>query len=287
MGNLVLCIVGTVWAAGWLFLYFSCGTKYQAYIDSLDGNDYFMKSMYGVGYRTIDLFQVDIDTPYFRKKMGKLGEMYGKKSARLLVLSDLAAQITYLITLLPFGIFLAVIMEEPLVLVIVAMVAIFLAVYIEYDKGSKVDKRREEILKDFPHLLSQLALLINAGMPLREALETASRKEEGILYEQLRVLADDMRNGIPEYEALREFADRCGVDEVRKLSGLIIQNVRKGSSELASSLLDLSGEVWRSRTSQVRELGEKASSKLLIPILIIFGGILLMVVAPMFRGMNF
>lgn len=287
MGNLILCIVGTVWSVGWLVLYFSCGAKYQTYIDSLDGNDYFMKSMYGVGYRMIDLFQIDIDTPYFRKKMGKLGEMYGKKSARLLVLSDLAAQITYLITLIPFGIFLAVMLEESFILLIVAVFAAFLAVYIEYDKGSKVDKRRAEILRDFPHLLSQLALLINAGMPLREALETASKKEEGIIYEQLRILSDDMRNGIPEYEAFSEFADRCGVDEVRKLSGLIIQNVRKGSAELASSLLELSGEVWRNRTSQVREQGEKASSKLLIPILIIFGGILMMVVAPMFKGMNF
>lgn len=287
MGNLILCIVGTVWAIGWQSLYFSCGTKYQTYIDSIDGNDYFMKSMYGVGYRMIDLFQIDIDTPYFRKKMGKLGEMYGKKSARLLVLSDLAAQITYLITLIPFGIFLAVMMEEPLILMIVAVFAAFLAAYIEYDKGSKVDKRREEILRDFPHLLSQLALLINAGMPLREALGIASKKEEGIIYEQLRILSDDMRNGIPEYEAFSEFADRCGVDEVRKLSGLIIQNVRKGSAELAASLLELSGEVWRNRTSQVREQGEKASSKLLIPILIIFGGILMMVVAPMVKGMNF
>lgn len=287
MGNLILCIVGTVWAIGWLALYFSSGAKYQPYIDSIDANDYFMKSMYGVGYRMIDLFQIDIDTPYFRKKMGKYGEMYGKKSARLLVLSDLAAQITYLATMIPFGIFLTVMMEEPLILMIVAIFAIFLAAYIEYDKGSKVDKRREEILKDFPHLLSQLALLINAGMPLREALETASKKEDGIIYEQLRVLADDMRNGIPEYEAFSEFADRCGVDEVRKLSGLIIQNVRKGSAELAASLLELSGEIWRNRTSQVREQGEKASSKLLIPILIIFGGILMMVVAPMFKGMNF
>lgn len=287
MENLVLCIVGSVWTIGWLFLYFSSGTKYQAYIDSLEANDYFMKSMYGVGYRMIDLFHIDIDTPHFRKKAGRLGEMYGKKSARLLVLSDLAAQITYIATLLPFGIFLAAMLNEWSVIVIVAMFAGFLAVYIEYDKSSKVEKRRENILRDFPHLLSQMALLINAGMPLREALETASGKEEGVLYEQLRRLTDDMRNGIPEYEAFREFADRCGVDEVRKLSGLITQNVRKGSSELAAALLELSGEVWRNRTSQVREQGEKASSKLLVPILIIFAGILLMVAGPMMQQMNF
>lgn len=155
-----------------------------------------------------------------------------------------------------------------------------------YDKNAKIDSRHDSILRDFPHVLSQMALLINAGMPLREVVETASRKQGGVLYEEMRVLNDDIRNGVPEYEAMREFADRCGVDEVRKLSSLIIQNVRKGNSELAAAMMELSGEVWHRRTSQVKELGEKASTGLLIPILIIFGGIIVMVVIPIFRNMG-
>lgn len=286
MNNMVLCIVGTVWAFIWLILYFKSGKKYQADIDSLNANDYFMKSIYGVGYLLIDIVKVDMNSPYFRRKMSKVSEMYGKKTSRLLVRSDLAAEITYIVTLIPLGILLMIIVNEPIALLAVSAVAIFLAVYIEFDKSSKIEKRREEILRDFPHVLSQMALLVNAGMPLRETLETASKNEDSVFQAQMRILTDDMRNGIPEYEALREFADRCGVDEVRKMSSLIIQNVRKGSSELAAALLELSNEVWRNRTSQVREQGEKASAKLLIPILIIFAGILVMVAAPLFRNMN-
>lgn len=286
MNSIVLCIVGTVWAVLWLILYFKSGKKYQEDIDSLNANDYFMKSMYGVGYLLIDIAKVDMNSPYFRKKMSKVSEMYGKKASRLLVRSDLAAEITYIVTLVPLGILAAIIVNEPIVLLAVLAVAVFLAVYIEYDKSSKIEKRREEILRDFPHVLSQMALLVNAGMPLRETLETASKNEDSVFQAQMRILTDDMRNGIPEYEALREFADRCGVDEVRKLSSLIIQNVRKGSAELAAALLELSNEVWRNRTSQVREQGEKASTKLLIPILIIFAGILVMVAVPLFRNVS-
>ena len=50
--------------------------------------------------------------------------------------------------------------------------------------------------------------------------------------------------------------------------------------------MDLSSEVWRMRVNSVREEGEKASAKLLIPIFMIFGGILIMVAVPMLRGMN-
>lgn len=287
MENIVMCVAGTVFAFVWFLFYFGSGKKYRENIDALDGNDYFMKEMYGVGYRVIDMLHVDFNSSHFQKKMKKLSELYGKKAVKFLVTADLAAQISYLTALLPLGLLLAVIMDEAGIVLIVLLLAVFLAFYIEYDKNAKVERKRADILKDFPHALSQMALLINAGMPLRETIETVAKAEGGILYTELRTLTDDLKNGIPDYEALHSFADRCGVDEVRKLSGLIIQNVRKGSAELAGALMELSDEVWRNRTSQVRELGEKASSKLLVPILIIFGGIMIMVVVPIFRSMNF
>ena len=74
---------------------------------------------------------------------------------------------------------------------------------------------------------------------------------------------------------------------MRKFSSIMIQNMKKGSSELAYALMDLSSEVWRMRVNSVREEGEKASAKLLIPIFMIFGGILMMVAVPMLRGLNF
>lgn len=286
MLNIILGTIGSVMVIMWFVLFIGSGSKYQEHIAALDGDEYFLKDLYGIGYQFIKAVGIDINDGYFQKRTNRLSEIYGKKYARSVVLADLAAQTTFLLTFFPISILVTVITDEFFVFIIAFVLIIFMVCNVVYDKNAKIDSRHDSILRDFPHVLSQMALLINAGMPLREVVETASRKQGGVLYEEMRVLNDDIRNGVPEYEAMREFAERCGVDEVRKLSSLIIQNVRKGNSELAAAMMELSGEVWHRRTSQVKELGEKASTGLLIPILIIFGGIIVMVVIPIFRNMG-
>lgn len=287
MTNIALSITGSVLSLIWLFLFLTDKKKYQAIIEEVDGNEYFMKELFFVGFRIIGFLGINISSPSLQKKSRRLSELVGLKEAKKLVITDLAAQISYVLTFVPLGILLSVIADDVLCLFITFVVVAFLVIYVEYDKNDKLQKRHAQILREFPHILSQMALLVNAGMPLREALVTTSGKDTGVLSGEMKILSDDMANGIPEYEAFGSFADRCGVDSVRKFSSLITQNVKKGSSELAAALMELSNEVWRSRVSSVKEEGEKASAKLLLPILIIFIGIILMVVVPMFRNVSF
>lgn len=286
MFNIILGIIGTIFALIWLFIWITDKKKYQTIIDQTDGNEYFLKDLFFIGFRLIQWFDIDFSSPSLQKKARRLSEMTGSTEAKRLVITDLAAQISYAMTFLPAGILVTVIANDSVCLFLTVLVTIILIFYVEYDKNDKLRKRHEQILREFPHVLSQMALLVNAGMPLREVLQTAAQRGEGILCQEIQTLSDDMVNGIPDYEALGSFADRCGVDSVRKFASLITQNVKKGSSELAAALMELSNEVWRKRVSAVREEGEKASSKLLLPILIIFIGILLMVVVPIFRNIN-
>ena len=93
-----------------------------------------------------------------------------------------------------------------------------------------------------------------------------------------------MANGVPERKALSNMAERCGISEIRKFTSTLAQNLQKGSADTARSLVEMNTEIWVNRTSNVREEGEKASAKLLIPILLIFVGILAMVMVPMFAN---
>lgn len=286
MVDIILAVVGTLWMLLWFLIYFKSRNSYKEQIESLDSKEYFMKELYHMGFYLLDIIGIDKNGSFVQKKMMKLSGMYGRKVALALIFSDLAAQITFAVTFFPFGLLFGVIAGDVLISVLISMTVVFLVIYIDYDKSNKIAKRQEEIRMEFPHVLSQMALLINAGMPLREVIEVSSRDREGLLAKELQILTDDMKNGIPEYEALKNFSDRCGTDEVRKLATLIIQNVRKGSTELAQVLMELSNQIWRERVNAVKQQGEKASTKLLAPILIIFGGIILMVVVPMFSGMS-
>lgn len=286
MSSLMLAILGTLLAGFVVFICFSDTGKYKAITDSIDPNEYLAKDMFFIGFRVMSLLDMDISSEIMQKKIRNLSELFGSKEAKKIALYDMGAEITYGLMFTPIGILMAVIMDNPVIALFGILLSVLLIVYVEYDKVSKLNKRRSQINRDFPHMLSQMALLINAGMPLRETLSLTAAKQSGIIGDELKVCVDQMENGIPDYEALSGFADRCGTESVRKFSSIVTQNVKKGSTELADALLNLSGEVWRNRISMVRVEGEKTSTKLLIPILIIFAGILLMVIVPMFSNMT-
>ena len=284
--NMIFSIIGTLLGILCILIFLTDKGKFKPIIVEIDENEYFLKETFVVGFTLMQKLHLDISSDTIQKKIRKLSELFGIKESRKIAIYDFAAELSYVFVFLPVVLLLTVIGNDPAILLIGIGLIAFLIIYMEYDKVNKLTKRHETIEREFPHMVSQMALLINAGMPLREALITSAQKNDGILSKELKVLVSDMENGIADYTALDQFAARCGVDSVRKFSSLVSHNIKKGSSELADSLLSLSSEIWRNRVSAVRVEGEKASTKLLIPILIIFAGIMMMVVVPMFSGVG-
>ena len=139
---------------------------------------------------------------------------------------------------------------------------------------------------DFADALSALALLTNAGMVLREAWETVAFSGQRTLYQEMQLTLDDMKNGVSDMEAMRRFGNRCVVPEIRKFSATVIQGLEKGSGDLPAMLTQQSREVWDLRKQEVRRQGEKAASKLIAPMAVMFIGILVMVIVPVFANLG-
>jgi len=95
-----------------------------------------------------------------------------------------------------------------------------------------------------------------------------------------------MRNGVSEVDALFNFGTRCIIPEIKKFTSTIVQGIIKGNRELTLMLEEQSKEVWAAKKQNVRRQGEKAASKLLIPILIMFVGILIMILVPIFTNLG-
>ncbi len=79
---------------------------------------------------------------------------------------------------------------------------------------------------------------------------------------------------------MRQFADRCDVEEVRGLAGLVFQAERHGAG-LARSLR-VHAETLRNRRLQyAEEMAHKAAVKILFPTLLcLFPGIFLVILGP-------
>ncbi|MEG2429122.1 MAG: pilus assembly protein TadC, partial [Oscillospiraceae bacterium] len=152
--------------------------------------------------------------------------------------------------------------------------------------NKKIMARSHEMLSDFSEVVSKLALLTNAGMILSEAWAETAVAGEGTIYDEMQKSITDMNNGASEVDAIYKFGTRCVIPEIKKFTSTIVQGITKGNRELSLMLQEQSKEVWAVKKQSVRREGEKAASKLLIPICIMFVGILVMILIPIFGNIG-
>ena len=85
---------------------------------------------------------------------------------------------------------------------------------------------------------------------------------------------------------MRHFSNKCVISEIKKFTTTITQSMSKGNSEIALELQRQSKEVWMLKKQNVKRKGEVAANKLMIPIVVMFIGILIMIIIPIFTNLG-
>jgi len=221
---------------------------------------------------------------YERKLSIKLAELYGGRDIKYMLKLHFVHKVIHMIIALLSVTLLGALMEKPdigyTIFALSALGIVFYASDRELDE--KIKKRNFNIRYDFPDFLNKMVLLINAGMTVPRAWEKIVRDRKNMtpLYEELRRTYIEIKNGKPEMEAYEDFAKRCRVKEITKFITAVIQNLKKGNSDLVPLLKLQSNECWQLRKNMAKKLGEEASTKLVLPLMIMFVGILIIVTLP-------
>lgn len=154
-------------------------------------------------------------------------------------------------------------------------------VYALYDElQDKVNKRRATIARQFPNVVSKLALLVTSGMIMDRAWKETAQSDDGALYMEMRKTSEERDNLVDPATAYANFIDRCATKEATKLASAIIQNQSKGNAEIGSLLKDMAHEAWQERRHTAKRDSEAANSKLMIPTMMLFIAILVMIMVP-------
>lgn len=285
MLNYILLVIGFAVAAFWSILFLSNYKTYKSLIPAIDDDNYFLRDTIVVGLAIIKMFKIDY-IKLGKRRRAVFAELYSKEYADFNLLVCLAAQITYVLMFIPLGCFLAVLADEPILAFLIILLGVFLAYYVYAKASSKIDARHDELLLALPNVLSKMALLVNVGTTFREAWRLASQSTEGVLGEEMRAATKLIDNGTSEKDAYIEFADRCRIQQIKKMVSIICQNLEKGSSELSSALKEISIDAWSEKKHVVKRLGENANNKLIIPMMIMFAGVIIMIVVPIVANMN-
>lgn len=284
--NLVIIGFGFALLLVWLFLY-ARGMKYANLFMVLNDEDFPMKDIYFVGYALSELRKTNFQSESQTETRKMLSVLYGNEYVDYYIRAVYSQRVSMSLTIACFAL-PAYCFSEGSILAFLFIIAAAIFAYIYYGRAlpNKIEQRKNDMISDFSEVVSKLALLVNAGMILQEAWEKVSVSGNTEIYEEMQKSVQEMHNGRPASEAIFAFGQRCMLPEIKKFATTLIQGFSKGNAELSLMLKQQSKEVWGTKQQIVMRQGELANDKLLLPILIIFIGILIMVLVPIFSGIG-
>ncbi len=177
-----------------------------------------------------------------------------------------------------------------------AVLAMGLLLREKENEKRKEAERRKQMLFDYSGIVSKLSLLLGAGMNISLAWEkialTYSGKRERneieirYAYEEMLSTLYEIKDGAGELRAYENFGIRCRLGVYRKLSSLIVQNVRRGAKGMQKLLEQEEWEAYEQRKTQAKQAGEEAGTKLLLPMGIMLVIVLAILVIPAGMTLN-
>ena len=161
----------------------------------------------------------------------------------------------------------------------------------EQDKEihKKAEERKKLLQSGYPEFVTKLILFLEAGMTVKGAFfritedyqrKREKGKENNYLYEELQYICQRMKNGMSEKDAYEMLGIRCELPLYRKLSTLLIQNLQKGAAGMLDTLRQEGWKANEERKNQVKRKGEEAGTKLLFPMMVMLGIVMLLIIVP-------
>ncbi|MGX7876857.1 type II secretion system F family protein [Mesorhizobium sp. ORM6] len=149
--------------------------------------------------------------------------------------------------------------------------------------------QKEIYRRAFPDFMDMMITCADAGMSLEAAVERVSSELAGThrwLGIQLAIMNLQLRAGKPLREALRDLADRIGLDEARALAVLFRQSEELGTS-LTDALRVYSEEMRSQRILHAEERANALPVKMMIPLgLCIFPVVMMVIMLPVIIRMK-
>lgn len=144
----------------------------------------------------------------------------------------------------------------------------------------RVRHRQLAVREGFPDAMDLLLICVEAGLGLDAAVARVGDeigKAYPILGQHFRLMGLELRAGQSREEALRNFADRIGVDEVGGLASLLIQSEQLGAS-IADTLRAASDDMRSRRMLQAEHMAQELGVKLSFPLILMIMPALMIVI---------
>ncbi len=271
-----------------IILYGRGKTKYTSLCEVLDKEEYPFKSLTMIGFAFMEMIRYEYKSNLDRKLRKSLRELREAEYVEFYLRVTWASAATYFM----IGCFLSAMLAfagiEIMVVLMVLGLGVLLAYTVVYEIDKKVAERHTEILLDLPDFTNKLLILSGAGLSMKAAMIKVSKEMEKstVFYRELKHSVYLMEHGSTSEAAMDSLCTRCNIPEVRRMTSVLLQNMRGGGEQVIMALNELSKELWTTRRAAAKQMAEAAGTKLLFPMMLMLLAVILIVAAPAVMSMN-
>jgi tight adherence protein C len=152
-----------------------------------------------------------------------------------------------------------------------------------YILRKKILARQRRITWALADMMDLMVVGVEAGLALNAALNRVGDELKDLhpdMYHEIELVNLEIRVGRSREEALRNLAERTGVDDIRSFVALLIQADRYGSS-IAKAIRIFADSLRTKRRQRAEQASQKAALKLILPLtLFLFPVIILVILGP-------
>jgi tight adherence protein C len=152
-----------------------------------------------------------------------------------------------------------------------------------YYLGTRARNRQSAIARQLSDVLDLLVVCVEAGLGLSEAIKTVGAETERQNQEigaELSIVSADISSGGSLGQALRDFAERTSVEDIKPLAATLIQSEQLGA-QVAPALRSISDAMRNTRRLRAEEAAQKTTVKILFPLVfLIMPAMMAVIVGP-------
>jgi tight adherence protein C len=146
--------------------------------------------------------------------------------------------------------------------------------------SGRIRRRLDRTERECADMIDLLAITVQSGLGLDQALKVTAERLDGPLAEQVRLMLNEIRVGQSRPEALRRLAERAPTPTVRSFTRSMSQSESMGVS-IGQTLKALAVDARSRKRLTAEELAQKAPIKMIFPLAAcFFPGILIIAAGP-------
>lgn len=176
-------------------------------------------------------------------------------------------------------------------ILLLEIIAVVMLWYISKKKQKEEEKKRIlEMEKEYPDIVNQFALLLGAGMTIRQAWNRIAAQysykkqnkmiKEKPVYEAILRMNRRFTEGESERAVYQQFYEEIPAPCYHKLMRILLGNLEKGTKGVLERLEKESQQAFEQKIQLAKKYGEEASTKMLVPLMFMMMMVMGIVMLP-------